>query len=150
MAWIVPTEADLVTKITGDELEAYRAAALAAGQVDPVAPSMTAAVNLVRGYVGGCQRNTLGPEGTIPDELLVPFLDILVAYIVARVPKQSLGRVRELARDDAVKLLSDDVAECKFAIEDPETEDDGAAGGTPSPSITDRSKKFSRADQDGV
>ena len=53
MSWSAITEAEIVTHISGDELEALRAAALADGQEDPVDPSITQVTDEVRGYVAG-------------------------------------------------------------------------------------------------
>ena len=66
MAWRAITEADLLTRISGPELESFREAGLAQNQEDPIAASMTQVTGTIRGYVAACAKNTLGPEGTIP------------------------------------------------------------------------------------
>ena len=52
MAWIIPAESDVLTALSETELATYRAAALASGQADPLAPTLAQVVDLVRGYVG--------------------------------------------------------------------------------------------------
>ena len=49
MAWIIPAESDVLTVLSEAELATYRAAALAAGQTDPLAPTLAQVVDLVRG-----------------------------------------------------------------------------------------------------
>ncbi|CAN5545533.1 hypothetical protein BH09VER1_BH09VER1_24590 [soil metagenome] len=117
MSWIAITEADLLTAISGDELTGYREAALADSQADPVQPTIDQVTDLVRGYVGGYRQNQLGPIGTIPQKLIAPAVDIIVARIpsrVGRTPKQ--GRADN--RDAAIKLL-ERVSQGLYDIEEP-------------------------------
>lgn len=146
MAWIEITEADLLTVLAGAELSAYRAAALGAGQSDPVPATITQVVNLVRGYVGGCKQNTLGAGETIPAKLKAPTLDILAVAIPKRVgatPKP----VRKDAHDEAIKLL-EMVAACRFDIEEPDEATDETSSG-PSPASAAKTLTHRREDQDG-
>jgi hypothetical protein len=147
MAWIEISEEDLLTVLAGAELSAYRAAALQAGQEDPVEPTIRNVANLVRGYVGGCKNNILGAGLTIPEKLLAPALDILAVAIPKRVgatPKP----VRKDAHDAAIKLL-EMVAACKFDIEEPEEATTETSSGQ-SPASAAKTLSHSRADQDGI
>jgi hypothetical protein len=117
MAWITITENDLLTVLSGPELDAFRATAKADGQADPVAPTITQVIDMVRGYVGGNKINLLGPTGTIPAKLLAPALDIIAVRIPSRVGKAPKSG-RKDAADAAVKLL-EQVARGAFDIEEP-------------------------------
>ena len=147
MAWIIPVESDVLTAISETELATYRAAATAAGQVDPLAPTLAQVVDLVRGYVGAYKPNTLGLPGTIPQKLLAPALDLVVVRIPQRVgvtPKE----VRQAAALNAVQLL-EQVAAGTFNIEEP---DSPALETTeaPSPSIVGNCRNFTRCSEEGL
>lgn len=150
MAWRAITEADLLQRISGDELEALRAAALGTTQEDPVASHIDQTTELVRGYIGACSQNTLGPEGTLPERLILPACDLLVVDVGSRVAGMliDLNETRKEARKAAVRLL-ENVAACRFAIEKPETAGEDSPS-PPGPSMYTRAKQFTRADQDGI
>jgi hypothetical protein len=147
MAWITPTENDLLTAFSETELATYRAAALANGQADPVAPTLAQVVDLVRGYVGAYRPNTLGSDGTIPQKLLAPAIDLVAVRLPQRVgvpPKD----VRKAAADQAVRLL-EQVAAGEFNIEEPDdvsTEITSA----PRPSIRARRPHFTQRAEEGL
>src|ERR1700761_4397745 len=147
MAWIIPAESDVLTVLSETELATYRAAALASGQSDPLAPTLAQVVDLVRGYVGAYRPNTLGAPGTIPQKLLAPALDLVAVRLPQRVgvsPKD----VRQAAATQAVKLLEQGAAGI-FNIEEPDsvtTETTEA----PSPSIVARRRHFSPRQEEGV
>ncbi len=105
MPWITPTEPDLLARLSGPELAAYRSAALKAGQADPVAPILSGVVAEIRGYVAGHKANALGPAGTIPDTLLDAAMALAVARLPARLPV-TLSEARKEAKRDALALLA--------------------------------------------
>jgi len=147
MAWITPAESDVLTVLSEAELATYRAAALAGGQADPLAPTLTQVVDLVRGYVGAYKPNTLGLSGTIPQKLLAPALDLVAVRLPQRVgvtPKD----VRKTAADQAVRLL-EQVASGDFNIEEPDnaTRETTSA---PRPTIQARDPHFARHSEEGV
>jgi len=124
MAWDAIAETDVVTHISGDELEALRAAALADGQADPVQPSIDQITGQVRGYIAACAKNNLDSDTTkIPDRLLGAACDMVIAEIIARVPGYELDEGRQDKYDKAIRLM-EQVAACKFAIDDPNTGSD--------------------------
>jgi hypothetical protein len=147
MAWIIPIESDVLTVLSETELATYRAAALAGGQADPLAPTVAQVVDLVRGYVGAYKPNTLGLPGTIPQKLLATALDLVAVRLPQRVgvsPKD----VRKAASDQAIRLL-EQVASGDFNIEEPDnatTETTSA----PRPTIEARHRHFSRRSEEGV
>ena len=120
MAWAAIAESDVIVHISGAELTALRAAALQAGQADPVAPSISQVTELVRGYVAACDENTLGDAGKIPTRLLSAACDLVVCEIISRVPGYDLDDERQEKKKAAIRLL-EQVAACKFAIDDPDT-----------------------------
>jgi hypothetical protein len=147
MSWIIPAESDVLTVLSETELATYRAAALATGQADPLAPTLAQVVDLVRGYVGAYKPNTLGLPGTIPQKLLAPALDLVAVRLPQRVgvpPKD----VRQMAASRAVRLL-EQVAVGVFNIEEPDspTLETTAA---PRPSIEARHRHFTRHSEEGV
>jgi len=147
MSWTAITEALLVTRISGSELTALRAAALADGQADPVAPAIAQVTDLVRGYVAACARNSLGAAGTIPAKLIGPACTLVMAAICARVPGYALDEDRRADRRNAIDLL-EQVAACKFAVEDPDSTEDVIS--TPTPQMSDPDLHFTRPRQEGI
>lgn len=146
--WVSVAEADLKTRISGPELSAFRAAALATGQADPIAAVTLQVVDLVRGYIGACQSNTLGAAGTVPEKLLGVTLDLLVVEVEKRCAGKLIdpnGHRANSARE-AMAILRD-VARCNFAIDVPETEDDEVIQSF-TPTISARTARF--RDQDGI
>jgi len=147
MSWIIPTENDVLTVLSETELAAFRAAATANGQADPLAPTLAQVVDLVRGYVGAYRPNTLGLPGTIPQKLLAPALDLVAVRLPQRVgvsPKE----VRKSAADQAVRLL-EQVASGVFNIEEPEDATSETTS-APRPSIEAGRRHFARRDEEGV
>lgn len=126
MAWIQIVETDVLTVLSGPELEGIRAAALDAVQPDPVAPTIAQVVALVRGYVAGNPANLLGTGETIPSKLMAPALDLIAVRIPQRVG-QSPSEGRKEAARTAVRLL-ERVAEGKFDIEEPADPEAGTGG----------------------
>jgi len=147
MAWITPAESDVLTVLSETELATYRAAALAAGQSDPLAPTLAQVVDLVRGYVGAYRPNTLGEPGTIPQKLLAPALDLVAVRLPQRVgvsPKE----VRQVAAASAVRLL-ERVAAGEFNIEEPDQATDEITS-APAPTISGHHRRFSWREEEGV
>src|SRR5271170_2630129 len=147
MSWIIPTESDLLTVLSETELSTYRAAAIASGQADPVAPTLAQVVDMVRGYVGAYKPNTLGLPGTIPQKLLATALDLAAVRLPQRVgvsPKD----VRLMAANRAVRLL-EQVAAGTFNIEEPDSPTTETTE-APRPSISANTRDFTRCTEEGV
>lgn len=148
MAWITITEADVLTTLSGAELEGYRSAALADGQPDPVAATIAQVIDLVRGYVGGCPRHVLGEAGTIPQKLLAPALDIIAARIPLRV-NRSPKEGRKTAQENAIKVL-EQVAAFKFDIEEPLVATTEVSAAAVRPSFNGRPRRDYRRESRGL
>lgn len=125
-SWSAIAEANVLTQISGTEIEALRAAALADGQADPVTASIAHVTDHVRGYVAACRNNKLHTTTTyIPDRLMSAACALVIAEVITRVPGYELDAKRQAARDNATSLLRE-VAACRFAIPDPDTDLDYA------------------------
>lgn len=150
MAWRAITETDLVTRISGPELEGFREAALADDQADPVADVLAQIATDIRGYVAACKQNTVGPEGTIPESLLGTALDLIVIEIQTRAAGILIDPedVRKRKMERAERRLRD-VAACKFAIEQPEEQTEETFGGQ-GPASSAPTRLFDHDDQDGI
>lgn len=148
MPWIAITESDLLTVLSEPELTGYREAARSDGQPDPVAPTISQVVDLVRGYVGACEHNQLGPAGTIPQKLIAPAVDIIAVRIPLRVGR-SPKKGRETAHESAIKLL-EQVAACKFDIEEPvNLGPEQPVIGPTKPTFAGRKRRDARKESDG-
>lgn len=84
MAWIQLQNSDALNAISYQELQTVRTLTIQSGQTDPVAPTLQFVTDLVRGFIAN--QNALGPEGTIPDKLVAPTLDIFAFYLFKRAP----------------------------------------------------------------
>ena len=153
MAWRAITEADLLTRISGAELEAFREAALADGQVDPVGSIFTQVSDTIRGYVAANEKNSLGMAGTIPVNLMGTAIDLSIIEIPNRVAGMLIDPedIREKKMARAERRLRD-VAADKFKVEQPDSENEAEEdfGGTTSPISTSPTRRFDHTSQDGI
>lgn len=148
MAWISITEADVQSRLAGAELAALKTAALADGQTSPLTEVCEHVVDEIRGYVAACARNTLGEGATIPQKLLSAALAMIRFRLATRLPRFPLDENRRRENDQALHLL-EQVAACRFAVEEPETAEDEVLS-SPSPAINERTRIFGSSDQDGI
>jgi phage gp36-like protein len=93
MSWIQLQNSDVLNVISYQELQIVRTLTIQSGQADP---------DLVRGFLSN--QNPLGPEGTIPDKLVAPTLDIFAFYFFKRTPTL-LNDDRRSAYKEAIALL---------------------------------------------
>jgi hypothetical protein len=148
--WITLTESDIQTGLTGPELTAAKTAVLASGQTGVLDEVLEQVTREVRGHVATCRDNTLGPAGTIPDELKGAAIDECVYRLCKRLPgKILLKQERTDAHKDAIALFAR-AAECKFTITQPDVASDEITASPPPPRWTTRAREFDRASQDGV
>ena len=154
--WRAITEADIATRLSGAELAAYRNAALDAGEGDPVALLIAAVTDLVRGYVAGCSRNTLGADGQVPKVLIDNALSIIVLRIMSRCYGEVLDLTGQRKSDaEAAILVLRDVAKCEGPMIPGPASDDDTGVDTGRPAINydyayDHDEDFERQDQDGL
>jgi len=151
MAWTALTETEVLTRLTGSEVTAFKTSALASGQADPLPLVVTQVVDEVRGYIAATGKVTLGASGTIPSKLISATLAVIRVRLCNRLPgmKSLLDEFRMKEYDNAITLFQQ-VAAGKFAVEEPVTADTETIG-APSPSISDsRTRRFSQTTQDGI
>lgn len=143
MAWITPTEDHILTRVSGAELEAFRSAALATGQADPVAGTIKIVVDFMWGYIFNCPtvKQADHEAGTLPESAISPFLDIIVPTIQGRPAGaviEGTNGIRLDARSDAMKWLKA-AANCEVAVDGvPPPEKPGAP--IPKPLIKKRTR----------
>jgi hypothetical protein len=150
--WIELTEAKLLTRISGVELENFRTAALELGQDDPIQGVFDQITRKVRSRVAACQQNKLGPEGTIPDEMLDDALALCVIKVMTRPGGTMIDPEGQRAKDaEQAESNLKDAANCKIAIEQPPVaEESTEVIGAPSPKITPRCRRFTQGTEDGL
>lgn len=148
--WITITEDHIKTRITGDELEAARTAALADNQPDPVADVVAQITREVRGYVAANPLNRIGQGQTIPDECLKSALALIVKELCGRLPgKVLLKDERQKANDDAVMFFRD-VAAGKFRIEQPQVDTEEKISGPATQLVASRPRLATRERMQGL
>ena len=121
--WREMTEKDLTQRISGTELETLRNILLADNQTDPVEDQITLTTNYVRGFIAACKKNKLGPKGTLPEGLILSAADICIVDLNTRAGGVLIddSKERSKAKATAIDMLRNDVATCKFTVEDPDT-----------------------------
>lgn len=147
MAWIAITEADVQSRLAGAELTAFKNAAKASGQADPVAELISQTVDEVRGYIAACSRNTLEEGQKVPSKLKSATLALIVYRMITRLPIDVSQERRE--ENTRANSLMREVAACRFAIEEPTTADAEVIS-APSPKTSRPSRNFSQENQEGV
>lgn len=125
MAWQTISENDLLQKISGSELAAFRAAVLGNTQGDPVAECITNQVETARGYIARNINNLpLNAGETVPHKLVGPVTDLIILDIMSRAAGTVIDpdNIRRKNAERATALLRD-VARAMFVIEEATTAD---------------------------
>jgi hypothetical protein len=151
MSWRAITESDLLTQISGTELEALRGVVLADGQIDPVQPCIDAITSKVRGFVAGNINNDLDADAAkIPDRLIDSAVSLIIIQIMTRAGGTMIdpNGARKAAADEASRLLRD-VAAGKFSITDPTSGTENSSVPLPSYS-TAKTRRFTSDTQEGI
>jgi hypothetical protein len=120
MAWRAITNQDILTKLSADELAQVRAQA--SEGTDPVSDAVALVVERVRGSIAANSKNTMGPEGTLPERLIDAAVALMVPALYGRTAGLliDLNDVRKEAAKEATALLRE-VARGLFAVELPAT-----------------------------
>jgi len=101
--WITLAEADVLAYVNNAELTTVLTASLANGQAAPLSVILPDVTMEVRGY---CRvRNTLGPAGTIPQELKTAAIDIVLYRVFKRIRKTAAAKEAKPDYDDAMKKM---------------------------------------------
>ena len=147
--WRAIIESDLLTQISGTELEALRGVVLADGQDDPVQPSIDAITAKVRGFVAGNVKNDLDADiSKIPDRLIDSAVSLIVVMILSRATQEP-NETRKTLVSDANRLLRD-VASGSFSIADPVTGNESSSSIRPGYHSTRCRQNFTRETQRGI
>lgn len=102
MAWRNVTERDLNSALSSAEIEAFRRSSV---EGDPVESQIASEVAYVRGVVRSSPaRVRLGPEGTLPESLILPAMERLRFSILTRMD-MPVNEARRLAYEKAEELL---------------------------------------------
>lgn len=150
MSWRSITDADLNAAKLAPLVSALRTAAIGDGQADPVNAIKATVVSRIRLKIQACASNV--PDA---DESFIP--DSLIALACRMILREAKSRL-EMDLTDTEKKAWDvderdlrEIAACNLPVEAPTTATTPVAQSTqPSPSITCRTKRFSRADQEGA
>jgi hypothetical protein len=128
MNWRAIAESDVLTQISGAELDALRGVVLADGQSDPVQPAIDAVTAKVRGFVAANASNALDTDASkIPDRLIEGAVSLIICQIISRTTMEP-NATRQKNADNANTLLRD-VAAGRFSIADPVTGTESKSGG---------------------
>ncbi len=146
--WKVITESDVLTQISGTELESLRGVVLADGQADPVQPSIDAITAKVRGFVAGNIHNELDADpAKIPDRLIDAAVSLIIVKIISRTTMEP-NATRQKSAEGADSLLRD-VSAAKFSITDPVSGNENSAVPLPTYSPA-RTRRFTGDTQRGI
>ena len=126
MSWRVITEADVLTQLSGDELEKLQTLSLADDQVDPLPGIMTQVSDEVRGYVRGNSANKMDTSPKLPPEVIGAAITISRWRLCGRLAIGGSAQLlmtpqREKDYSDAIEFLKL-VAKGEIAVEQPESE----------------------------
>jgi len=148
MAWIALTSTKLKELMAGAEFTAVTSAARAAGQeADTLVDNALArVVQTARGYIG--RRYSLGPDGTVPDEVEGACLDMARVNVLTRLPnlKTLLSKERTQAAKDGYDLLRA-ISRGEFVIVESDTPADSQPG---APVVAIINKRTPRYDADAL
>lgn len=153
--WRALTIADVRTRLSGNEIETYRNAALAPGEADPIQTLLDSITDRVRGAVARDPGNTLGASGTVPKALIDCALSILTMRVMTRCYGEVMDPTGQRKADaEAAELMLKDVMKGEgIMIAAPDTDDD-PAGTVLRPAIDieygyTHCEEFTREQQDG-
>lgn len=154
--WRALTQADLMTRLSGKELVAFRNAGYGPGETDPVATLLGSVTDKVRGSIAGNAQNILGPEGQLPKVLIDTALSIAVLRVMTRCFGEVLDPSGQRVKDgEAAELILRDVARGEGpGIPGMAADDGDPVANTRAPVVieyeTDHEEDFDREDQDGL
>jgi len=151
MSWRAITEADVLKKISSVELDSFREIVLGNDQADPVQPAITDITAEVRGHVASSGVDMDADTSTIPDRLIRSAVAKIIIDIMTRAGGTLIDPegARAKAADKADKLFVR-VADGKFSIADPVTEEESGEA-APKPIYTpSRKRTTTRQQQEGL
>ena len=117
MAWTTVSEADILGKLSEDELAIYRSTQADPESTDPLSDIISRVVSEVRARIAANAANTLDDGETVPSSVVDHLLAVVRYRLLTRLPIR-VSEDRRTEYEDALDFLSD-VAAGKVAIEDP-------------------------------
>lgn len=149
--WTRISKANVETRLSGEELSAFRKAARTPGEADPLEPLIDTVTERVRGSVAGGGKN-VGPQGEIPSALLDVALSLLVMRVMTRCAGQVLdpSGQRKSDYDDALRVLERVERGEGPAIPEPETNETVASSFVPISYYQPHEEALRRDQQDGI
>jgi len=144
--WITIAQTDVLASINNSELTAAISTALASGQENPLDTLLPDVTAEVRGYVR--RRNTLGPTGTLPQELKNAAIDIIIYRAANRLRKKAIAEDKKADNDAALRKL-EAVADGRLAVSAPDnpTTDITSA---PGPHVARERREFGWDEERGI
>jgi hypothetical protein len=153
MPWITLTAEKIEGRFTEREKTALTTAAKSEAQTSEffIAEAIRMITNSVRSSVAACEKNMLGPDGTIPDELESAALALIRGHLYTRLPgmKALFDDLRQAELKSAERRL-ERTADCKVAIVPPVAPSAHQAGGPAVQLINSRPQKFSPSQTAGL
>jgi len=113
--WITITADDVLTIMAGAELKAVRNQALGTGQGDPLAPTISEIIQVVRGYVA--KSSTLSRGDTVPRKLQGATLVLIRDRLLSRLPISDLTTADRTAQTNAAWRLLRDAGDGTFQVD---------------------------------
>ncbi len=148
--WITIAVTDLNDYLVAAQVSALRTAALAGGQADPFTNVMHDVVNEVRFKIQSCASNALSLTAySIPPELKKTACYLILEAMQNRIPGLKLTEDQKTQADRAVAQLNR-IADCRDKITQPTDPITTDVTGSGTPSITPKTKTFTREDQEGI
>ena len=154
--WRALTAADLMTRLSGKELVAFRNAGWGPGEIDPVATLLSSVTDKVRGAIAGNPRNVLGPDGQVPKVLIDTALSVAVLRVMTRCFGEVVDPSGQRVKDgDTAEGILRDVARGEGPGIPGMASDDGEPAENirspvPIEYESDHEEEFDREDQDGL
>lgn len=150
MSWTTITDDDLNHTKLAPLVSALRTAALATGQSDPVDAITSTCIDRVRRKIAACRTNQVDSDTTkIPQSLKA-----LTCRMIIREAKDRLEielTETEKKQWDVDERELNAIAACEMPVDATDDAEAPEVQSTqPGPTICGRSKRFSRAQQDGV
>ena len=144
MAWRKPTIRDLTAKLNQKELAAFKQHPDFASAADPASDLLEQTAEFVRGFCRTNKQVRMSPaEGTIPEGLISPAMDIAAFDVVKRINVDP-NEARKSAWEKALELL-DRVAKGEYipaSWSPEETPEDDTSSNKATPFFGDSRRRF--------
>ena len=118
MNWTALKEIDLSARLSQTELSVLKRVG-GSSSTTSTATLINQATEEARGYIAACSRNSLGPQGTLPESLHAAALDMVRYRLITRLPASGLMTPERKAEYQNALNLLEKVASCQFGISGP-------------------------------